>query len=122
MEKRKDGIFDKKESDSDVEAYLDDLENEEMDLDGLKLPSDAEEDDIDDDESGMGLDDYDDEEGFGEGMRDDFEDMNGNEGGKKDKKDESEPEDDDAGEEEIEDVFARANENQEMDVVENLRR
>ena len=43
------------------------LEDDEMEADGLKLPSDAEESD----ESGPGLDDYDDEEDFGKGVVDD---------------------------------------------------
>ncbi len=98
-----------------------------MDLDGLKLPSEISEDgDIDGDDAGegLGLDDYDDEdgEGFGDNLRDDFEDSDAAPTKKNKRgKDESE-EDDEDGEEEIEDVFARAKENQEMDVVENLRR
>lgn len=48
------GIFDKKDSDSEVEDYLDDLENNEFERDGLKLPSDDDEDD-DEDEDGPGL-------------------------------------------------------------------
>jgi hypothetical protein len=127
MEKRgkggKKGIFDRNESDSEVEGYLDDLENDEMDLDGLKLPSDAEEDDDDNDDSedGPGLDDYDDEEDFGEGIRDDFEDSDAP-ATKKDSRNKEDDEDQSDNEEEIEDVFARAKENFEMDVVENLRK
>ena len=121
------GIFDKKESDSEVEEYLDDLENDEMDLDGLKLPSEISEDgDIDGDDAGEGLalDDYDDEdgEGFGDNLRDDFEDSDAAPTKKNTRGKEESEEDDEDGEEEIEDVFARAKENQEMDVVENLRR
>ena len=51
------------------------LENDEMEMDGLKLPSDAEESDLDgdDDEDGHGLfGEYDDEEDFGKGIRDDY--------------------------------------------------
>mmetsp|Transcript_35178 Transcript_35178/g.46341 ORF Transcript_35178/g.46341 Transcript_35178/m.46341 type:complete len:139 (+) Transcript_35178:388-804(+) len=74
------GIFDKDEGDSDVEAYMDELENDEFDLDNLKLPSDDDEDagenidaDEDDDESEEpGLDDYDDEDDFAQGMIDDY--------------------------------------------------
>jgi len=49
-----------------VEEFMEDMENDEMDLDGLKMPSDAEESDLDDDdpEDGAGFDEYDDEEGF----------------------------------------------------------
>ena len=70
------GIFDKGTSDSEVEEYMEGLENDEMEVDGLKLPSDAEDDgdlDGDDDEDGPGLfGDYDDEEDFGKGIRDDY--------------------------------------------------
>lgn len=107
------GIFDKKESDSEVEEYLDDLENDEMDLDGLKLPSEISEDgDIDGDDAGegLGLDDYDDEdgEGFGDNLRDDFEDSDAAPPKKNTRGKEESEEDDEDGEEEIEDVFARA--------------
>lgn len=117
QERDKGGIFDKGTSDSEVEEYMEGLENEEMDLDGLKLPSDAEEDDldVDDDEDGPGLfNEYDDEEDFGKGVvpEDDSDEgrARGNDA------------DDEDGEDEIEDVFNMANENKEMDVVENLRR
>ena len=96
---------------------MEDIENDEMEMDGLKLPSDAEDEDDDDgEESGPGLDDYDDEDDFAQGMIDEY----GQEGALKEE-DDDEDEDED-GEAEIEDVFARANDNQEMDVVENLRR
>jgi hypothetical protein len=70
----KGGIFDKNESDSDVEEYLEGLENDEIEMDGLKLPSDAEEDDNDDDTDEPGFEDYDDEDDIMEGVRDDYED------------------------------------------------
>ena len=82
-----------------------------MDADGLKLPSDAEESD----ESGPGLDDYDDEEDFGKGIVDDSEDDEGSKG-------EQNGKDGGDNEADLDDVFALANENQEMDMVENLRR
>ncbi len=86
VEQKKGGIFDKNESDSEVEEYLENMEEDEMGLDGLKLPSDAEEEDQDemaeasddddeddyDDEDGPGLDDYDDEDDFGKGIVDDY--------------------------------------------------
>lgn len=53
---------------------MENLENDELEMDGLKLPSDAEEDDLDDGTDEPGLDDYDDEEDFSQGIRDDFED------------------------------------------------
>ena len=115
LENQKDGgIFDKEEGDSEVEEFMEDLENDEMEMDGLKLPSDADEDEDDDgDESGPGLDDDDgDEDDFAQAMIDEY----GEEGASKDDADEED------GEAELEDVFARANDNQEMDVVENLRR
>ena len=115
LENQKDGgIFDKEEGDSEVEEFMEDLENDEMEMDGLKLPSDADEDeDNDGDESGPGLDDDDgDEDDFAQAMIDEY----GEEGASKDDADEED------GEAELEDVFARANDNQEMDVVENLRR
>ena len=100
-----------------------------MGLDDLKLPSDAEEEDVDDlagddygdeedeDDDGPGLDDYDDEEDFGEGIVDDY----GDEAPKKRKAKEDEDMDEEDGEEEMEAVFDQANENKEMDIVENLR-
>ena len=95
---------------------MEDIENDEMEMDGLRLPSDADEEDDDDgEESGPGLDDYDDEDDFAQGMIDEY----GEEGASKDNAEDDEEED---GEAELEDVFARANDNQEMDVVENLRR
>ena len=48
---------------------MEDLENDEFEKDGLKLPSDAEEEDSDE----PGLDDYDDEDDFMKGVRDDYE-------------------------------------------------
>ena len=122
LEQKKDkgGIFDKKESDSDVEEYLEDLENDEMELDGLKLPSDDDEDE-EEDEDGPGLNDYDDEEDFGEGIRDDYEDSDGGDA-RQMKGDSQDGEEDEDNEAELDDVFAQANKNQEMDVVENLRR
>jgi len=124
LEQKKDkgGIFDKKESDSDVEEYLEDLENDEMELDGLKLPSDDDEEEEDELEDGPGLNDYDDEEDFGEGIRDDYEDSDGGGGAKQIKGDNQEGEGDEDNEAELDDVFAQANKNQEMDLVENLRR
>ena len=121
MEQKRDkgGIFDKKESDSDVEEFMEDLENDEMELDGLKLPSDEDEDE--DDEDGPGLDDYDDEEDFGEGIRDDYEDEEGGDARRREG-DSEDGEDEEDNEAELDDVFAQANKNQEMDVVENLRR
>ena len=76
-EKKDGGIFDKNEDDSEVEEFMEGLENDEMDLDGLKLPSDAEEDDLDDGTDEPGLDDYDDESDFSKGIKDDFEDGDG---------------------------------------------
>lgn len=94
-----------------------------MDLDGLKLPSDAEESDLDaDEEDGPGLfNDYDDEEDFGKGVRDDYggEDLD-DEGNEKEGDSKNDEEED--GEEELDDVFARAAEEKEMDVVELLRK
>ena len=121
LEQKKDkgGIFDKKESDSEVEEFMENLENDEMELDGIRLPSDAEEEDgvDDDEESGQGLDDYDDEEGFEDDLRDDFENSQDGPGRPADQ-----DVDEEDGEAELNDVFERANENQEMDMVENLRR
>jgi len=55
------GIFDKRESDSEVEEFMENLENDELEMDGLKLPSDGASE-----ESGAGLDEYDAEEGASE--------------------------------------------------------
>ena len=110
--KGKGGLFDKqRDSDSEVEDFMDDIENAQLDLDGLKLPSDAE-DALDgedyDDEDGPGLDDYDDESDFSKNIKDDYGDE-GEKGGK------DEPaEDEEDNEDEIEEVFAQAAENQEM--------
>jgi len=108
----KGGIFDKDENDSDVEEYLEGLENDEFEMDGLKLPSDAGDDDSDE----PGLDDYDDEEDFMKGVRDDYDQSDDAKGSKAD-----EEEDEEDNENDIEDVFARADENQEMNLVEQLR-
>ena len=81
-------------------------------MDGLKLPSDAGEDDSDE----PGLDDYDDEEDFMKGVRDDYDQSDDAKGSKAD-----EEEDEEDNENDIEDVFARADENQEMNLVEQLR-
>lgn len=121
----KGGIFDKNEDDSEVEEFMENLENEEMELDGLKLPSDAEEDDLDDaddddDDDKPLFDDYGDEEGFSDGdMRDDYGGEEASPAQRRGDDDDEEDEEDNEGE--LDDVFARANENQEMDVVENLR-
>ena len=92
------------------------MENDEFERDGLKLPSDDEEEDEeeDDDEDGPGLfgDDDGDDEDF-----DKVDDYGEEKGDAKGQDDETED-----GEAELEDVFARAKENQEMDIVENLRR
>ena len=68
----KKNIFDREDDDSEVDEFMEGMENEEMDMDGLKLPSDAEEDDLDDPEDGPGFHEYDDEEGFSDGLRDDY--------------------------------------------------
>ena len=112
------GIFDKNEDDSEVEEFMEGLENDEMDLDGLKLPSDAEEDDLDDGTDEPGLDDYDDESDFSKGIKDDFED---GDGAGQDKKAAADEDDEEDGEAEIDNVFAQANDHAEMDLVENLR-
>ena len=123
------GIFDKEASDSEVEEYMEGLENEEIDMDGLKLPSDAEEDDLDgddDDTDGPALfDEYDDEEDFAKGARDDYGgevDNDEERGEAADDRSDGEEDEDGDGEAELEDVFAQAAENKEMDLVENLRR
>ena len=97
-----------------------------MDLHGLKLPSDAEEEGADDyGEEGTdepGLDDYEDmdSEEFMRGVKDDY--------GDEDPMGKMEPENDDNeegeedGDAEVDDVFDRANENQEMDLVETLKK
>lgn len=112
FEKEGDDIFDKNESDSEVEEFMEELENDEFEKDGLKLPSDDEEEE---EESGPGVfgSDYGDEEDFNKA--DDYDD-------EQDKAEDEEVEAEDDAEDELEDVFTRANENQEMDVVENLRR
>ena len=89
---------------------MENMENDELEMDGLKLPSDAEEDydeegGGDSDESGPGLDDYGDEENFGEGIADDY---GGEDGGSQSEQSEGEQED---GEAELEQVFAQANAN-----------
>ena len=90
---------------------------------------DAEEDDLDgddDDTDGPALfDEYDDEEDFAKGARDDYggEVDNDDEGGEAaDDRSDGEEDEDGDGEAELEDVFAQAAENKEMDLVENLRR
>ena len=96
---------------------MENLENDELEMDGLKLPSDAEDSG---EESGPGLDDYDDESDYSKGAKDeDGEDEYGSEGDSNGDQDGAEEGD---AEQELEDIFARANENQEMDMVENLRR
>ena len=105
----KGGIFDKEEDDSEVEEFMENLENEEMELDGLKLPSDAEEDDLDGDEDDdePGLDDYDDEEGFSDNLRDDY----GGENASEEDAPSADGEGEEDNEDELDDVFNRANEN-----------
>ena len=103
FEKEEGNILDKDEYDSDVEQYMEAMEGEEMQKGDLKI-EDAEDDDEYGSESGKGLDDY--------GSED--EELNAF-----DKiEDEQNVEDE---EEEIEQVFAEAGENKEMDMIENLR-
>ena len=78
------------------------MENEEFDRDGLKLPSDAEESDLDDPADGPGFHEYDDEEGFSEGMQDDYGDERGREVEGADEDEDEEGDNDD----EIDEVFA----------------
>ena len=103
------GLFDKDEADSEVENYLDGIEEEELGKGDLKLPGDLdgdeEEEDEYGDESGKGLfSDYGDEDdaklSFGE--------YGEEEKGRKAKKVKEPAED---GDDEIENVFAQANEN-----------
>ena len=119
-EKDEGGIFDKEAGDSDVEEFMEGIENEQMDLDGLVLPSDAEESDLDADDDGPGLfNEYDDEEDFGKGIKDDYDGEDDDDEAEKDGDSKDGGEED--GEEELDDVFARAAEEKEMDVVENIR-
>ena len=69
------------------------------------------------------MDDYD-EEDYGSDAGKGFSDYGGEDGdlGLGEYGDEADEEPRDEGEEEMEQVFAQANENQEMDIVENLRR
>ena len=101
FEKEGDNILDKNEDDSDVEEFMEAMEEQELQKGDLKL-----EDDEDDygSESGKGLDDY--------GSED--EELNAYE--QKDEEKEAEDEED-----EIEQVFAEAGANNEMDMIENLK-
>lgn len=111
--KNEKGIFDKHENDSEVEEYLDGLEEDEMAKGDLKLPDDVDEDEDDyGSDDGKGLSDYGDDDAklsFG-----DY--------GKEDDAEEEDNDERDEDEDEMEQVFAQAGENQEMDIVENLRR
>ena len=100
------GLFDKAEDDSEVENYLDGIEEEELGKGDLKLPGDLEGDEEDEDE-------YGDEEGKGlfsdYGNEDDAK-LSFGEYGKEDMGQEAdEPAED--GDDEIENVFAQAREN-----------
>ena len=86
MKKNKDNIFDK--GDSDVDAYMDELEDDEMAQDGLKIPGDVDSD----------------EYGEEEEPEDDYE---------------FEKEEDDA-EEEMNELFAQAREEGELDLVNDM--
>ena len=58
-----DDIFEKEEGHSDVEEFMQDMEEDEMAMDGLKMPNDVDEDDSelgdgDDEEGEMEMDEY----------------------------------------------------------------
>ena len=101
FEKEGDNILDKDEDDSDVEEFMEAMEEEELQKDNLKLDDD--EDDYGS-ESGKGLDDY----GSEDEELNAFDQM----------EEEKEAEDE---EDEIEQVFAEAGANNEMDMIENLK-
>lgn len=87
MQKNKETIFDK--NDSDVDKYMDELEDDEFAQDGLKIPGDVDSDDYDEEEEPEGSYEF-------------------------------EKEEDDA-EEEMDQLFAQAREEGELDLVNDMK-
>jgi hypothetical protein len=109
-----DNFFDKEEDASDVEAYMEGLEEDEMAEAGLKIPKDVQDDmdegddyddEYDDEDGGLFPQDGEEEDGYAfEKGEDDFDMLAGLDEPKKAKKGRGES--DDEAEEEMEDVFA----------------
>ena len=123
-----DNFFDKEEDASDVEAFMEGLEEDEMAEAGLKIPKDVQEDmdegdDYDDeyDEEDGGLFPEDKGDGYAfEKADDDFDMMEDLDGPKKGSKGKADS--DDEAEDEMEDVFAQANAQGEMDLVDSMKK
>ena len=110
-------MFEKEEFDSEVEEYMEGLEEEEMAKKELKMPSDLEDDyDEEDDLADMG------EEGEEEGEENIFGNPDGADQDLEFPEEEEKVKATNDAEDELEGVFANAWENNEMDIVDQLRK